>query len=94
MSVFGLVAVLLAVLWGLDRARRSRQGTPELSALRDIIGDLQGQLESTRAELDSSREELDQQKQQVAELAERMDFAERRLIQAHERQMLPPSVGE
>jgi len=74
-----LIAVVLAFLGVFRR----RGGTPDLSAWTRSIRDLQQQLDATQADLDAH-------KAQVAELAERLDFAERRLVQVQDTRQLPP----
>lgn len=83
---FAEVGLIVAALWLLGVFRRSGRAAPDLSGLRESIRDLQGQLEAAHAE-------LAQQREQVAELAERLDFAERRLIQIHDARSLPPPAG-
>jgi chromosome segregation ATPase len=77
------VGLVVAALWLLGVFRRSRGVAPDLSGVRESIRDLQGQIEAAHTE-------LAQQRGQVAELAERLDFAERRLIQIRDARSLPP----
>ena len=80
------VGLVVAALWLLGVFRRSRGVAPDLSGVRESIRDLQGQLEAAHAE-------LAQQREQVVELAERLDFAERRLIQIRDARSLPPPAA-
>jgi len=77
------VLVIVALLAFLGTFRRgSRSAAPDMSAWNRTLRDLQAQLDATQAE-------LDQQRAQVAELAERLDFAERRLVQIQTPKSLP-----
>ena len=76
------VMVIVALLAFLGFFRRGGSRAPDLSAWNRTLRDLQAQLDATQAE-------LDQQRAQVAELAERLDFAERRLVQLQTPKSLP-----
>jgi uncharacterized coiled-coil protein SlyX len=78
------IALVVALLVMLGVFRRSGRADPDLSAWNRTVRDLQRQLDTTQAE-------LDQQRQQVSELAERLDFAERRLVQIQGGKALPPA---
>ena len=80
MSEFGLIILVLVVLGFL---RWPRRAASDDGALTRTVRDLQRQLDATQTE-------LDQQRLQVAELAERLDFAERRLVQLQSGRPLPP----
>lgn len=77
------VVAIVAVLALLGFFRRGSRAAPDLSAWNRTLRDLQAQLDATQAE-------LEQQRAQVAELAERLDFAERRLVQMQNVKALPP----
>jgi uncharacterized coiled-coil protein SlyX len=78
-AVVALLAVLGFIRW-------PSRASPDLSAWNRTIRDLQRQLDATQTE-------VEQQRQQVAELAERLDFAERRLVQLREGKSLPPPTS-
>jgi uncharacterized membrane-anchored protein YhcB (DUF1043 family) len=80
MSEFAVIIVVLVVLGFLRLPRRQASDD---GALTRTVRDLQRQLDATQSE-------LDQQRLQVAELAERLDFAERRLVQIQGGKPLPP----
>ncbi|MGD0484725.1 MAG: hypothetical protein ABSB58_08750 [Gemmatimonadales bacterium] len=77
------VLVIVALLAVLGFFRRGSGSAPDLSAWNRTLRDMQAQLDATLTE-------LDQQRAQVAELAERLDFAERRLVQLQTPRSLPP----
>jgi hypothetical protein len=77
------IVVIVALLAVFGAFRRSGRAAPDLTPLNRTVRDLQSQL-------DAALSELDQQRQQVAELAERLDFAERRLVQMQSGKPLPP----
>jgi hypothetical protein len=77
-----MVIVALLAVFGLFRG--GRRSAPDMSAWNRTLRDMQ-------AQLDAALTELDQQRAQVAELAERLDFAERRLVQLQTPKSLPPS---
>ncbi len=80
-----IVAIAFVALGVLGRSGRGSRGSdPDLAAWKRTVRDLQAQLDATQAE-------LEQQRLQVAELAERLDFAERRLIQMKDPKALPPT---
>lgn len=81
MSELVVLAVVAFVVLGVFG--RSRRAAPDLADWKRTVRDLQRQLDDTQTE-------LDQQRQQVAELAERLDFAERRLVQVQSGKPLPP----
>lgn len=81
MSELVVIAIVAFVVLGVFG--RSRRATPDLGAWKRTVRDLQAQLDATQAE-------LEQQRLQVAELAERLDFAERRLVQVQSGKPLPP----
>lgn len=74
---------VLAVLFGIfaARQRRSAPAPGDIATLRQ-------QLDDQTIDLDDARQVLANQSAQLAELQERVDFAERMLIQARERQSL------
>lgn len=76
-------AVIILVLVALGVFRWPRRAAPDSAGLARTVRDLQRQL-------DAAQSELDQQRLQVAELAERVDFAERRLVQLQSGKPLPP----
>ena len=76
------VMVIVALLAFLGFFRRGGGSAPDLSAWNRTLRDLQAQLDATQTELDAQRA-------QVAELAERLDFAERRLVQLQTPKTLP-----
>jgi DNA repair exonuclease SbcCD ATPase subunit len=82
---FAEIALIAVVIVAISTFRGSRQrgNNIDLSAWSAAIRDLQQRLDATEAD-------LDEQKRQVAELAERLDFAERRLVQVQEHKLLPP----
>ena len=80
MAEVALVLVVLA-MFGVFRGR-GRSSAPDLSAWNRTLRDMQ-------AQLDGALTELDAQRAQVAELAERLDFAERRLVQLQTPKSLP-----
>lgn len=80
MAEIMVVVVLTLAMFGFFR--RGGRSTPDLSAWTRTIRDLQVQLDATQAELDQLRA-------QVAELAERLDFTERRLVQMQTPKSLP-----
>ena len=80
MSEFAVIALVLVALGFF---RWPRRAAPDTGAVTRTIRDMQRQLDATQAE-------LDQQRLQVAELAERLDFAERRLVQMQSGKPLPP----
>jgi len=77
------IVAIVALLAVFGFFRWPGRGAPEVGALKRTVRDLQRELEVTQTE-------LDQQRQQVAELAERLDFAERRLVQMQSGKPLPP----
>jgi uncharacterized coiled-coil protein SlyX len=77
------IVAIVALLAILGFFRWPGRSAPDIGGLRRTVRDLQRQLELTQAE-------LDQQRLQVAELAERLDFAERRLVQMQSGKPLPP----
>lgn len=78
------VVIIVALLAFLGVFRRGvRSSAPDMSAWNRTLRDMQAQLDATLAELDAQRA-------QVAELAERLDFAERRLVQLQTPKPLPP----
>jgi hypothetical protein len=77
------IVVIVALLGVFGFFRRPGRASPDLAAWARSIRDLQSQLDATQTE-------LEQQRQQVAELAERLDFAERRLVQLRDGKSLPP----
>lgn len=80
------VFVIIALLAFLGTFRRGgRSAAPDLSAWNRTLRDMQ-------AQLDAALTELDTQRAQVAELAERLDFAERRLVQLQTPKPLPPGT--
>lgn len=81
-EVMAIVAVL--ALLGVFRGR-GRSAAPDMSAWNRTLRDMQ-------AQLDAALTELDAQRAQVGELAERLDFAERRLVQLQTPKPLPPST--
>lgn len=68
------VVLIVAVLALLGVFRWPGRSNPDLGAWKRTMRDLQRQLELTQ-------QEVEEQRRQVAELAERLDFAERRLVQ-------------
>jgi hypothetical protein len=76
-----MVIVALLAMFGFFRGGR-RSAPPDMSAWNRTLRDMQAQLDATLTE-------LDQQRAQVAELAERLDFAERRLVQLQTPKSLP-----
>lgn len=79
-EVFIIVVIAFVALGILGRSGRSSH---DVGGLNRTIRDLQAQLDATQAE-------LEQQRLQISELAERVDFAERRLIQTQSGKPLPP----
>jgi Tfp pilus assembly protein PilO len=78
-----LVVIVVVAMVVLGVFGRSSRSAPDVSGLNRTVRDLQSQLDAALAE-------LDQHRQQVAELAERLDFAERRLVQMQSVKPLPP----
>lgn len=85
---FAEIALIAVVIVAIStfRGSRRRGNNIDLSAWSAAIRDLQQRLDATEAD-------LDEQKRQVAELAERLDFAERRLVQVQEHKVLPPPAA-
>jgi len=83
MSEIVVIAIVAFVVLGIFG--RSTRAAPDLSGLQRTVRDLQAQLDATQSE-------LEQQRLQVAELAERLDFAERRLVQLQGGKALPPAT--
>lgn len=81
-EVIAVLALLMA--FGAFRGR-GRSSAPDMSAWNRTLRDMQ-------AQLDAALTDLDAQRAQVAELAERLDFAERRLVQIQTPKPLPPST--
>lgn len=79
-----LVLVALLAVLGVFRGR-GRSAAPDMSAWNRTLRDMQ-------AQLDEALTELDAQRAQVAELAERLDFAERRLVQLQTPKPLSPGT--
>ena len=77
-----LVIVVVAFV-ALGVLGRSGRGSPDLAGWKRTVRDLQAQLDATQAE-------VEQQRLQISELAERLDFAERRLIQVQGGKLPPP----
>jgi uncharacterized membrane-anchored protein YhcB (DUF1043 family) len=77
------VVLVVAVLALFGVFRRGSRSAPDMSAWNRTLRDMQAQLDATLTELDAQRA-------QVAELAERLDFAERRLVQLQTPKSLPP----
>lgn len=82
MSEVVIIVVIAFVALGI--LGRSGRSSPDVGGLHRTIRDLQAQLDATQAE-------LEQQRLQISELAERVDFAERRLIQTQSGKPLPPA---
>jgi hypothetical protein len=80
------VLIIVVVLWLFGVFRRGgRSSSADLSGAQSAMRELQGQVDSTHAELEVQR-------QQLAELTERVDFAERRLVQIRDARALPPTT--
>lgn len=80
-----LVVIVVVAFVALGVLGRSGRSSPDVSGLNRTVRDLQAQLDSALAE-------LEQQRVQISELAERLDFAERRLIQVQGGKPLPPAT--
>ncbi len=75
-----LIAAVVMVVFGGSRARK---GSVDVSGWTRALQDVRAELAQTQAELDAQR-------RLVEELAERLDFAERRLAQTPQPRPLPP----
>ena len=83
MSEVVIIVVIAFVALGV--LGRSGRSSPDVSGLNRTVRDLQSQLDAAQAE-------LEQQRLQISELAERLDFAERRLVQVQGGKLLPPGT--
>jgi hypothetical protein len=82
----GEVALVAVVLVGIGAFRRAGRARGDDGGLARSVRELQDQLHATQ-------NELQVQQRQVEELAERVDFTERRLAQAAPARQLPPTGG-
>lgn len=80
-----MVIIIVIAFVALGVLRRPGGRSYDDSDLRRTVRDLQAQLDAAQAD-------LEQQRLQVAELAERLDFAERRLVQVQAGKALPPAT--
>ncbi len=78
-----MVVIIVVAFVVLGVFGRSGRRSPDVSGLHRTIRDLQAQLDAAQAD-------IEQQRLQLAELAERLDFAERRLVQVQTPKPLPP----
>lgn len=88
-SVF-LVALAIAACTAVMVARTIAGAIAGRRASRSDLGQIQERLEQHAAELEDTQTSLAHQATQLAELQERLDFAERLLSQARDRSALGP----